>query len=482
MVDPVSVADQDNETTFLQAKDIIEEESKDWPQIMAVLIACLSTLSSGLFIAWPSPFIVKITQDKDNYAISEYQASYFTIWINVGITVFSPFFTIFSIPDIIGRKRTLLLSAFPHVSAWLMKAFSGNVYVLNLARFIAGLGDAIIFASLPAYIGETTTPKVRGVWGNSLICSLFLGQFLMNVIGAYCSVQHTSFICLTVPVIFLVSFLKMPESPYFYLMKGREGEAKSALQRLRGTNAVDGELMKLKVALARQMSENGTWKDLIMIRSNRRALAAAVFLRVSQVTAGFYVFASYTQFIFEKSGGNVSSEVSSIIYIGLSFVLFSVGAYFSDKFGRQKSYMISLSLSSAVLFLEAVYFYIDAKHSELNMESIKWFPLAGMLVYIIFSSFGVGIIPTLMLGELFSASVKSKGVGVVTTLFGLFLFVGNYIFYLINSYTGLYGPFLLFGCCTVISAIVTNFIVPETKGKSLEEIQQILKGKKAAII
>nr|XP_023028009.1 facilitated trehalose transporter Tret1-like [Leptinotarsa decemlineata] len=450
---------------------------KDWPQILAVLIACMSSLTSGLFAAWPSPFIVKITQDMENYDISEDQASYFTIWINVGIVVLSAFFTIFRIPDMIGRKRTLMLTAIPHGSSWLMKAFSTNLYILNLARFTAGLGDAILFASLPAYIGEITTPRIRGVWGNGLICSLFLGQFLMNVIGAYCSVQQTSFICLTIPVIFLVLFSLMPESPYFYAMKGREEEAKIALQRLRGTDAVEEELTDLNSAVRRQMSETGTWKDLIMLRSNRKALTAALFLRVSQVLVGVYVFASYTQFIFQKAGGNLSSEMSSIIYVGLSFVLFSIGAYFSDKFGRRKSYTISSGLSSIVLLSEAVYFYIESNHPELNIDNIQWFPLAGMIIFIVFTSFGVAIIPTLMLGELFSASIKSKAVGVVTTLFGLFVFFANYIFYFINSYTGLYGPFLLFGCCSLVSCIFTNYLVPETKGKSLEEIQQILNGK-----
>ncbi|KAG5878915.1 hypothetical protein JTB14_016787 [Gonioctena quinquepunctata] len=437
------------------------DKAKDWPQILAVLIACISALPCGFFVAWPSPYIVKITQDKINYNITEDQASYFTIMNNIGITVFSPFFTIFSITDMIGRKRTLMLYTIPQSIAWILIAFSTNLYVLYFARFLVGLGDATFFASLPVYIGEITTPEVRGVWGNSLICMVFLGQFLMNVIGVYFTVQQASFICLTVPVIFLVLFSFMPESPYFYAMKGRDDETKKALQRLRGIDNVEEEFLAVKSAVERQMSETGTWRDLVMNKSNKRALKAALFLRISQITTGFYVFASYTQYIFEKSGGNVSSEMSSIIYTGLSFVLFTAASCFSDKF-------------------EAIYFFIDQNHPEMILESIQWIPLAGMLLFIMCSSFGVAILPTLMLGELFSASIKAKGIAVVTTLFGLFAFFINYIFYLINAYTGLAGPFLLFGCCSIMSVIVTNFVVPETKGKSLEEIQQILMGTKNA--
>ncbi|XP_023028023.2 trehalose transporter 1-like protein isoform X3 [Leptinotarsa decemlineata] len=329
----------------LADQDKLRKAEKNWPQIVAVLVACLSSLTSGLFLAWPSPFILKITQDKENYAISEDQASYFTIFNVVGLIVFPPFLTIFNIPDVIGRKPTIMLTAIPHMISWILIAFCTDLYLLYLARFTSGLGDALVFASLPVYIGEITTPKVRGIWGNGLICSIFLGQFLMNAIGSYCNVQETSFICLTVPVILVVALTFIPESPYFYVMTGKDERAEKSLQKLRGIDDIEKELLQLKAAVERQMSETGTWKDLVMVRSNRRALVALVFLRFSQVTSGIFVFASYMQFIFEKAGGEIEPGVSSMIYMGLTFIIYSGGTYVCDKFGRKKSYMISMALS-----------------------------------------------------------------------------------------------------------------------------------------
>ncbi|KAG5878919.1 hypothetical protein JTB14_016791 [Gonioctena quinquepunctata] len=451
-----------------------DDGEKEWPQILAVVLGSLPALSCGFHIAWTSTFLLKISRDED-YGISEKEASYLSVWNLVGLFVFSLLLSIVNVTDIFGRKVMLMLSAFPHSLAWILEAFSKDLYILYAARFVAGTGDALYVATIAFYIGEATTPKVRGVWGNYVICINSLGQLLMNVIGVYFDVQQTSFICLTVPVMFLISFSFMPESPYYYLMKSKEGEARDALRYLRGKVDVENELSVLKVAVSRQISESGKWGDILNIASNKKALVACLFLRISQVFCGFCVFSAYLQFVFDKSGGNVSPELSSIVYAGLSFILSSASAFFSDKLGRKKSFIISLSLSSSVLLLEGVYLYIDQYHPEIDFSSLKWFPLAGMLTFIAFSSFGIATIPSLMAGELFSVSVKVKCVNVVMVVFSLTSVLTYNLFYSIFLVTGLCGPFLIFGASGLLAAILTNYIVPETSGKTLEEIQQELK-------
>ncbi|KAG5878918.1 hypothetical protein JTB14_016790 [Gonioctena quinquepunctata] len=297
----------------------------------------LPALTNGLNIAWTSSFLLKISRD-ENYQISENEASYFSVLNLVGQVVFSLLLSIVNVIDIFGRKPVLMSSAIPHSLAWILKAFSKDVNIFYVARFAAGAGDAIFIASLTIYISEITTPKVRGLWGNSLICMMYFGQFLINVIGAYCNIQQTSFITLAVPVVFLISFTFMPETPYFYLLKANDKKAKISLQKLRGRQDVEDELQILKVAVQKQISESGGWRDILLISSNRKSLFAALFLRISQVFSGILVFAAYTQYIFEKSGGILSAELSSIFYMGLSFVLYTTAAIFSDKLGRRKSY------------------------------------------------------------------------------------------------------------------------------------------------
>lgn len=426
-----------------------------------------------MVLAWPSPFIPKIVTDKENYNLTHKEASYIPILNTVGLLISLPFTLL--LPDRFGRKPTLLFSGVPFAACWILKFFFTNLYVLYLARFVAGLGDALLLSSLPLYIGEVAIPEVRGVWGNSLIVSGYLGQFLMNIVGSYLSVKDTSLICLSVPIVFVISFSFMPESPYFYIMQGKYEEAKTSLRKFRLKENIDDEFLTLKSDVQRQMSESGTIKDLFFIKSNRRALVAGLFMRISQMLSGLFVFISYTQFIFLKAGGNVDPSVSAIIYTGLAATLFLVASVFAEKLGRKKSLSISLVLSAVVLLLEGFYFYVDQYIKEIDLSNLKWFPLAGMLVFLIFVSFGVAIIPTLMLSELFSASIKAKAVSIVMAAYAISYVLMNTLFYQLTSSLGLCAPFFVFGICNIVSAFLVGILVPETKGKTLEDIQQDLK-------
>ncbi|CAG9833446.1 unnamed protein product [Diabrotica balteata] len=446
---------------------------KDYAQIAAIAIGCLSSAISGMTIAWSSPYVVKITHDKENYNITEEEASYFTMINVIGLVVSLPFTSL--LPDRFGRKPVLMLTALPYSICWLLKLFFTNIYVLYLARFCAGLGDGLLFASLPLYIGEISTPEVRGVWGNGLMIFGFLGQFLINVFGIFLTVPQTSIVSLSVPLIFVSAFYFMPESPYFFAMKDRDEEAKAALRFFRLRDDIDDEYTILKDDVKRQISESGTWKDLILIKSNRKAVLIGIFIRVSLVLSGIMVFITYTQFIFTKAGGNIDPSVATLIYTGVAFVLYTIASVFSEKLGRKKAFAISLALTSIILLLEGTYFYIDEHCPTVDLSNFKWFPLVGMLIFLVFVAFGVGILPGLMLSELFSASIKAKAISVVMMIYAIMYILTNKYFYNLTRLTGLCGPFFVFGCCDMITALLSCFIVPETKGKTLEEIQQSLK-------
>jgi MFS family permease len=430
-----------------------------------------------MLFSWSSPSIPKIVEDKVNYNISLDEASYFTVLPPIGAIVSSFLFA--KLNDTIGRKYSLLLIAFPHIISLILIANAKSVYVFYVSRFITGLGDSCLFASLPIYVGEISTPKVRGTWGNLMTFLIYLGQLSINVIGSYTTIATAAYICLVFPIFFLCTFVFMPESPYFYLMKGRTDDARTSLQKLRQKQNVEEELHKLKSDVDRQMSESGSWKDVLTLSSNRKAVYAGIFLRASQQLGGISSFAVYTQYIFLKSGGNVSASTSAIIFMGLCAVLNMCAAFTLDRFGRRKSYFVSLLLCGMVLLCEATYFFIEQFYgAEVNVAIVNWIPLVGMITYVVFYSFGLGIVPTLMLGELFSASIKGKGLLLLNIVFGVLVSCTTKLFHLLDTSFGLYAPFLFFSISCFISTILAVYFVPETKGKTLEEIQQSLKASK----
>lgn len=455
-------------------KDVGEKE-KIWPQVLAILIVCLSSFTSGALFVWSSPSIVKIVNDNENYNISEDEAAYFTFIPAIGMILFS--FAFFNLNDFIGRKKTILCIAIPHITAWLLIAFAKSVYVFYLSRLISGIADAAAFASIPMYLGEVATPSVRGSWGNTFTTSIYIGQLCINIVGSYCSIQTTAFVFVLFPIAFAILMFFMPETPYYYLMKGNVDKARSSLRFLRRRENVEEELEDIKAAMQRQMSEPNTWKDLFTIISNRRALFCGFFLRYSQQLAGISAFVTFNQLFFSKAGGNVGPEVSSIIYCALIAMLNISASFTLDRFGRKKSFLFSISCCTLCLYLESAFLYID-EFTDADVTNWNWVPLTMLILFCIFGSFGISIVPTLMMSELFSASIKGKALCVLNMGFGVVAIFSMQLFHVLMSNVGLFSPFLFYAICSTISSVLTVFFIPETKGKTLEEIQQVLRGNK----
>ncbi|XP_030753896.1 facilitated trehalose transporter Tret1-2 homolog [Sitophilus oryzae] len=272
-------------------------------------------------------------------------------------------------------------------------------------------------------------------------------------------------------------FIWMPESPYYYAMKGQDEKASGSLKWLLRKENVEPDFLQLKADVNRQISEKSTWSDLFTIKSNRRALAACIFLQVSQALAGISSFETYVQYIFEKSGSlTVSPQVSAMFFSGLLCIVMTGLVFTVDRTGRRKSMVISCLGSAILLLSEAIYFYLKDTVPDIDFSRLQWFPLAGLITYVFFYSVGLGLLPSLMAGELYSVSIKGKALSVTNVAMGFIVFVGTFTFKSLNSVTVLYAPFLVFACCTFCSFVLSFFIIPETKGKTLEEIQQMLKG------
>ncbi|CAH1156109.1 unnamed protein product [Phaedon cochleariae] len=465
-----------NKKVVMEANVVNEykEEVKTWPQVLTIIIACLAPFTNGVLLTWSSPFIVKITEDKVNYNITEDETSYFNI-----IEPLAMILACTLVPrlcDMIGRKNMLLSITIPQLSAWLLTILGTNVYLFYGMKFCSGISHGIAFSALPTYIGEISTPQVRGSWGCLFISSMYFGYLVIAIVGNYFTIKQTAYIFLPLPILFCVLFSMMPESPHYYAMKGMDEEAKKSLRKFSRKKNVEADFLEMKSDISRQLSEKKGWKDLIVVRSNRRALAAGIFLRISPSFGALTVFLVYAQLFFEKAGGEVSSAAASIYYMGISFALnLLVVVFVIHSLKRKTCYIMSSLPSGFMLILMSVYLFIDENYPQIDVSSFSWVPLTGMILYQIFASYGLAVIPTLMLGELFSASIKSKAVSVVMIAFGLSLLTANYFFYYLYSTFGLYAPLFVFGCCNIVSTVLSFYLIPDTRGKTLEEIQQSLK-------
>lgn len=437
-------------------------------------LATLGSFINGAVVNWTSPAIpILISNASHVEPITLEEASYFTVIPTATAAIASPILAI--LVDGIGRQKTVMLISVSYFLSWLLIGAAETLYVFYLARLVQGIGDAACFTALPMYVCEISEPKVRGSWGNLIALSMFLGYFTLNIVAAYCDIKGMAYVF---GLIILIQFFLMfviPESPHFLIMKEREEEARSALQFLRWREDVEEEFVVLSKEVQQGVLESGSITDLFSDKINLKTLIISLGIRATQPFSGIPAFTMYTQYMFMQAGSDLSASTSAIIFSG--FFCLCIGGFSSvvERFGRKPLMIFSCFGCCIVLAFESIFFYIS-EETSLDVSYIRWFPLAGMLSYIPLCSAGLAIIPTLMLGELFSTNIKGIALCVLNIFYSIFLLLVTKLFQSLSSNFGMYVPFCLFSVCCFASFIFSCYWLPETKGKTLEEIQRYLRG------
>ncbi|KAF2904713.1 hypothetical protein ILUMI_01466 [Ignelater luminosus] len=448
------------------------EKSHQWPQFLAVFSAAFLAIGSGFQNGWPSPSVPKLLSGDLGFQVTLEQVSYVVMMAPLGYLIGSPL-TGFLL-DRIGRKYTLLLLAIPEILPCILIATCNNVTILNVARLMMGIADGALFTSLPIYMAEVSEPKVRGIIGTIHSFGIVVGVLLINIYGSYVPIRTAACISLLMPLLFLITFPWMPESPYYLVMRNRLEDARYSLRRLRRMKNVEDELTKIRADIERQVSEPGTLRDIFTIRSNLRGFLTIMGLRTLQQFSGFITLAFYIQIVFKQADGSLSPAESAIICAALQVLALSGSSVLVDLFGRKPLLFFSCAGSAVVLITMGLYFVFQQQGYDLS--SLMWFPIICMVLYTVIGAMGLITIPNLMAGELLSASIKSKALGILNMYVGVCLAAVSKLFQWLDHDFGMHVPFFVFGVCSIIGIVFAYFGVPETKGKTLEEIQQVLKG------
>ena len=427
----------------------------------------LAGFNSATLFCWTSPSIpIILSKNVDIDSVS-----YLTIIPPLAMILGSPMYSF--LMNFWGRKYTIITMAFLHSTAWLIIALCESLHMLYVSKFIHGIGDACLFSTIPVYVGEISTAKVRSTWGNSIAVFIYFGQFSINAVGYFFDIRTTAFIFISTPILFFAIFLPMPETPYYYIMKSRTEEAKSSLCRLRGNRNIEEDFKRLEYDVRKQVSDSGSFKDLFCTKSHQRAMMICSLVRGVQQFGGISAFALYTQYIFDQMGKSIDRGYSAMIYTGMLAVSNLLGSLFINKLGTTSGMVLSCMGCTVTLFSEAVFFYFQ-EFTTANVSSITWFPVLGMMLYVLSYSLALGIVPTVIVGELFSANVKAKASCIMTVVFAVYIVISTKLFQVLSTNFGFYVPFTFFGFCTLLGAYLSKLFVPNTKGRSLEEIQNTL--------
>ncbi|XP_041792737.1 solute carrier family 2, facilitated glucose transporter member 8 [Chelmon rostratus] len=480
----------ENPAGLMSEQDAYLSKVKNRKLYLATFASVLGPMSFGFVLGYSSPAIPELTRIADpRLRLDDDQASWFGSIVTVGAAVGGLLGG--WMVERIGRKLSLMFCSLPFVFGFTIIIAAQNVWMLYLGRVLTGLASGVTSLVVPLYISEMAHERVRGTLGSCVQLMVVLGIMGVYLAGLFLDWRWLAICCSIPPTLLLVCMCFMPETPRFLLSQGKRREAEEALRFLRGPDApIEWECARIEDACDEQgssfhmsdLKDPGVYKPLVI----------GVMLMVFQQMTGINAIMFYAENIFEQAHFK-ESDLASVI-VGLVQVIFTgVAALIMDRAGRKVLLIISGVAMAISTTAFGVYFYLMSKlHSTTTLNALMqdiqtkaaeephtdlaWLALASMGVFITGFALGWGPIPWLVMSEIFPVKVRGFASAVcVLTNWSMAFIVTKTFQDMMNLLTSA-GTFWLFASMCIINVIFTIAFIPETKGKTLEQIEATFRG------
>lgn len=445
------------------------------PQYEAVLSATLTAMSAGTVLAWTSP-ISNILEKGEFHNIEMSQSQLGWIGSLVPLGALCTCIPTGFICDKIGRKNTLLSLLIPYSLGWSLIVWSNNLTMLCFGRLICGIAVGACCVAAPLYVSEVAQKEIRGRLGSYFQLMVVTGILYAYTLGKYMDPTRYSVMCLLIPVIFFVTFIYQPESPVYYLKKSRYEDARISLVRLRRSEDVADELVRMEASVKETAQTHSSLRTLFARKAYRKAVIISMSLMFFQQFSGINAIIFYTGTIFNLSGFHFDARSATILVGFFQVVATFISSIVIEKLGRK----ILLITSDFVMALSTLVlgFYFSLKDHKIvdddTIAAIGFIPIIALCVYIIVFSLGFGPIPWMISGEIFTPEVKSVTSSVAGALNWLLAFFITKLYLEAQADVGADVVFYFFTVISLCGTAFVYFVVPETKGKTVEEVQLLL--------
>ncbi|QPG75341.1 hypothetical protein FOA43_002694 [Brettanomyces nanus] len=485
-IDPLP--DEDSTSTMMALED-------ERPSLMVIFLTFLASISGFMFgydtgyissalVSIGDSFGAELTYSEEQLITAATSLGAFITAVISGIIV-----------DYFGRKPVLMVSNILFVVGSIIQCAAHGVWPMIVGRFIMGFGVGTGSLIAPLYIAELAPSSFRGRLVVLNCLGITGGQLIAYGIGAGLDSVHNGWrivvgLSIIPPAVQFVSFLFLPDTPRFLIMKNDIDKAEKVITRI--YNGATPELVHEKI---REIQEANAgirgdsvlqryWNSVLEIHrvpSNFRALFLACSLQAIQQFTGFNSLMYFSATIFKAIGFNNSTAVSLIV-AGTNFFVTILAFFVIDKVGRRRMLMLSLPFMMLFLALCAIAFhFVDIKFenhaAKLNGSVSSWgiVIIVFMICFVASYAIGIGNVPWQQ-SELFPQSVRGLGASYATaTNWVGSLVISSTFFTMLENITPT-GTFALFASLTAVSIVLIYFCYPELSNLSLEEVQMVLTG------
>jgi sugar porter (SP) family MFS transporter len=357
--------------------------------------------------------------------------------------------------DLFGRRKLLIATAIIFAAGAILCALASSAVILAAGRIIVGLGIGLSSSGVPVYISEVAPADARG-WQVSLFqLAITVGILLAYLVDyAFAGIQgwRWMFGLAVIPAaVFGLGMIFLPESPRWLLRRGNREAARAMLARIRGTAEVDSELQ--------------------FKRSLRPALVVGIGLAIFQQITGINTVIYYAPLIIQTAGiSSASGAILATAGIGAVNVLMTIfSMWLIDRRGRRFLLLTGIAGMTVTLFLLGFVF-----HMPNQSAGIAWLAVIGMMAYVGSFAISLGPIFWLLISEIYPLKIRNSAEGLAATFnWGANLLVTLTFLTLVEK-LGPSPTFWLYGLCAIAAGLFSYYFVPETKGRTLEEIEESL--------